>query len=209
MDEAPFAAVWNHGAVHVFVDESKRSGYLLASVAFASGRLDRARGLMRGLLLPGERRVHFRSEKDTRRKFVLARMVDFGVSARVYSASVDGEYARDALLRILVEDVIGYGGQRLVLEARDPVGNSRDRVVLGQTAARKHELAYEHREASTEPILWMSDAIAWSAGAGGDWRRRIEPMIEHATRLPKLESAKPRRRPSGRVPGLTSRGYCP
>jgi hypothetical protein len=187
----------------------------LASVAFAAGRLDQARVLMRGLLLPGERRVHFRSEKDARRKFVLARMVEFGVQARIYSTSADGEDARDALMRVMVKEIVAYGGARLVLEARDRVGNLRDRTILAQSLPRDRNLGYEHREASTEPILWMSDALAWSAGAGGDWRRRIRAMVEAEVRLPEpnqmrpIHSAKPRRRPSGRVPGLTSRGYCP
>lgn len=176
---------------------------------------------MRSLRMPGERRVHFRSEGDSRRKFVLARMVDFGVRGRIYSTPDDGEDARDALLRVLVQDTVDSEGRRLVLESRDRVGNLRDRAVLAQTKARENGLLYEHREASTEPILWMSDALAWSAGAGGDWRCRIEPMVESVVKLPSQRagrspdavhsrnSAKPRRRPSGRVPRPTSRGYCP
>jgi hypothetical protein len=34
-----------------------------------------------------------------------------------------------------------------------------------------------------EPLLWVSDAVAWAMGAGGDWRRRVEPMIDEVVRL--------------------------
>jgi hypothetical protein len=45
-------------------------------------------------------------------------------------------------------------------------------------------LAYEHVEAKLEPVLWAADAIAWAFGAGGDWRRRIEPVIGQTTWMP-------------------------
>ncbi|WP_410622993.1 hypothetical protein [Amycolatopsis sp. cmx-8-4] len=41
----------------------------------------------------------------------------------------------------------------------------------------KTELTYEHVDSTAEPLLWISDAVAWCFGAGGDWRRRASPLI--------------------------------
>jgi hypothetical protein len=31
--------------------------------------------------------------------------------------------------------------------------------------------------------LWVSDAVAWCHGAGGDWLRRIAPLVVSTTAL--------------------------
>ena len=32
-------------------------------------------------------------------------------------------------------------------------------------------LVFEHRRGSVEPMLWVADALAWTAGAPSAWRR--------------------------------------
>ncbi|GGM81884.1 hypothetical protein GCM10012275_60600 [Longimycelium tulufanense] len=169
--------------MHVFVDESERRGYLLVAAVVAPPELHGTRTLLRGLLLPGERRVHFKSERDSRRRLILARLVEAGVRTRLYAAGGAGEPVRAVLLRHLVTDAIALGAQRLVIDARDPAGNARDRSVIAKTKARAAGLVYEHMPASGEPLTWIADAVAWSYGAGGDWRRRVEPLVETVTDL--------------------------
>lgn len=41
----------------------------------------------------------------------------------------------------------------------------------------KTELTYEHLPSTAEPLLWIFDTVAWCHGAGGDWRRRVEPVV--------------------------------
>jgi len=38
-------------------------------------------------------------------------------------------------------------------------------------------LRYEHPRAAAEQLLALPDAIAWCWAKGGDWRRRIEPVV--------------------------------
>ncbi|WP_179118522.1 hypothetical protein [Saccharothrix sp. ALI-22-I] len=45
------------------------------------------------------------------------------------------------------------------------------------------ELTYEHFRAHEGPMLWAGDAIAWSYGAGGEWRRRVAGRLEKVHRL--------------------------
>ena len=35
----------------------------------------------------------------------------------------------------------------------------------------------EHLAPDEDPLLWLPDCFAWPVGAGGDWRRRVEPIL--------------------------------
>ncbi|MEU0883308.1 hypothetical protein ABZ345_32270 [Lentzea sp. NPDC005914] len=163
--------------MHMFVDETERGGHLLAATLVAPAALHSTRSLMRSLLLPGERRVHFKSEKDSRRKFIVSRIVERTFEVVVLSSSEKGDSARAVLLERLVTEAVDRGVSRLVLDSRDHAGNGRDRVVLAHTKARDAGIVYEHIQSSAEPALWVSDAVAWCMGAGGDWHRRISPVV--------------------------------
>lgn len=170
--------------MHMFVDESERRGYRLVATTVELSALHSTRSLMRGLLLPSERRVHFKSEKDSRRKFIISQLVRAEFRVRIYLQPGRGEHIRGNLLELLVREAIENGVTRLVLDSRDQAANARDRVAIAsRTKAREAGLAYEHIQASGEPALWISDAVAWCHGAGGDWPRRIAPLVVSTTRL--------------------------
>lgn len=149
----------------------------MAAVLIAPSALHSTRSLMRGLLLPGSRRVHFKTEKPARRKLIADRLACCDLVVNIYVGRGKSERVRSSLLPLLVEDAIGLGVTRLVLDSRDPVANGRDRLVIGtRTKAHDARLVYEHIHSSAEPALWVSDAIAWCHGAGSDWKRRIAPI---------------------------------
>ena len=60
---------------HVFLDETKRHGYVVAAVAVPPGDLAPLRSVVRGLVLPGQRRVHMKDERDSRRREIAAALV--------------------------------------------------------------------------------------------------------------------------------------
>ncbi|MGI5502032.1 hypothetical protein [Lentzea sp. CA-135723] len=149
----------------------------MAAVLISPGALHSTRSMMRALLLPGSRRVHFKTEKPVRRKLIADRLACCDLVVNIYAGRGKSERVRATLLPLLVEDAIGQGVTRLVLDSRDPVANGRDRLVIGtRTKARDAGLVYEHIQSSSEPALWVSDALAWCHGAGGDWKRRIAPV---------------------------------
>ncbi|GAB90929.1 hypothetical protein GORHZ_119_00580 [Gordonia rhizosphera NBRC 16068] len=52
------------------------------------------------------------------------------------------------------------------------------------TAVRRHgvaRLVYEHQRPAAEPMLWVSDAVVWCYAKGGEWRRRVQPVINSVT----------------------------
>lgn len=168
--------------MHVFVDESlRRTHYLIAAAYVDPGQLRQARALLRSLRMPGQAELHFKKESPQRRKEVLSKLAAAGIRCWVYVAdhSEGHEVARQACLARLTEDLLDIRALRVVLDSRD----ERDRIdvatlraVLGKLA-RDSCLVYEHFRSQQEELLWIADAVAWAYGAGGDWRRRVAPIV--------------------------------
>ena len=58
----------------MFVDESLRRRYLLAAACVPVSELSDTRVVMRGLLLSGQRRLHFTEESKQRKKILLTKL---------------------------------------------------------------------------------------------------------------------------------------
>jgi hypothetical protein len=207
-------------SLHVFIDESHRgSMYLLASALVRPGDLDSTRVLMRSLRVPGERKLHFKSERDAVKKDVAAALVSAQVRTRVYLGRGQSDAVREQCLRAAVSDLASMGLRRLVLDRRWPDGNVSDRrIILAALLGarmRPDAITYEHLRSHEEPALWIADAVAWCYGAGGEWRRRVEPIVESVTdvgyvsrqRRPKASQAA--RSPGSRRPTSTCPGSLP
>lgn len=169
--------------VHVFVDESRRrSTYLLASVRVMPAHLTAVRKVVRGALLGSQRRIHFVDERVDRRRQLLDLFcgLPLGVVAyrSVHAPTRQEPAVRSALLVVMVDDIVGEGATRLVLESREGRDQLDRRVIhrrlLPQTDSA---LTYEHLRPTEDPILWVADAYAWTAGAGADWPGRCGEVL--------------------------------
>ncbi|MCG8917617.1 hypothetical protein L6E12_17685 [Actinokineospora sp. PR83] len=101
-------------------------------------------------------------------------MVEAPLRARIYFGRGKAEEVRRALLTALVLDLAPDGLARLVLDSRDRVGDHAERASGGDT------FGFAHLRSHEEPALWVPDVVAWCWGAGGEWRRRIDSIIDHA-----------------------------
>jgi hypothetical protein len=175
--------------VHAFVDESARHRQFLLCVTLVQpAHLASTRRTLAGLLLRGARELHFKKEKEPRRRQLIDRMGKMSVTTRVYTASCmpkTEEAARQRCLAQAVEDLLSLGARRLVLDTRNE-RDEHDRRTLQRSLGSlpsKSELTYEHLDSTLEPLLWISDAVAWCFGAGGDWARRSACLVEEHIRL--------------------------
>src|SRR5205823_6151457 len=156
------AVGWRVVSIHAFADESRRGQVYRVAVALVDpADLARLRKLLRGLLIPGQRELHFKRETAERGRMIVSRMVAAQARVRVYARScADGEeIARQVCLARLVSD----GAHRLVLDARagrDTHDQRTIRAVLGKHP-RDLGLTYEHLDSASEPLLWIADATAW------------------------------------------------
>lgn len=95
---------------HVFVDETKSNGLLLTAAAVLPGDLVTARRAVRGLVMPGQRRLHFIHESDGRRKKILDVIHELGPVVTLYDGSTyPGRTQREVCLAALVEDLAADG----------------------------------------------------------------------------------------------------
>jgi len=107
---------------HTFVDETKHRDYLLVAGVIIPGDLDPLRKAVRGLVLPGQRRLHMNAENDSRRKAIAAMIVDNAIQATIYDAGRRYSTERDrraACLQALVGDAARRGDVMLILEQDD------------------------------------------------------------------------------------------
>lgn len=164
----------------LFVDESKAKGYTMVAVAVATQHAPALRREMRALVLPGQRRIHFTNESDSRRRSILSTLDRIGVRAYVvHSDEAEVAAGRCSCLAAIVHVAASYGHERIVVE-RDETIERADRQTLYQEIERRGlrgSLHYAHEAAHHEPLLRAADALAWSHTKGGDWRRRIERML--------------------------------
>jgi hypothetical protein len=172
---------------HVFVDESKARRYYLAAAVVPMDKLDQLRKLVGALRLPGQRRIHFTTEGDPRRKTILSVMAAAGACVTIYDAScyTDVKDARDAAMTQLVDDAAKMGARKLVIELDTNVVTS-DRKIIRDRAERAgclDTLIYEHRRAREECLLAIPDAVAWAWAKGGNWRQRAKPLVSAAVKV--------------------------
>ena len=121
---------------HVFVDESKRMGYLLVGAVVAPGDLDLIRKMLRGLVLPGQRRLHMKDESEPRKRSIAAAIAVSGGRATIYDAGRRYRTERErrsACLRALVADAAQRGDAILVLERESTLIASDRKLIYRAT----------------------------------------------------------------------------
>jgi hypothetical protein len=166
----------------VFIDESIRSNrYLLCAASVEASRAGQLRRDVRGMLLPGQRRLHFRLEGKRRRRLLLARLVKLDLDIHIFQSRITpertAEGTRARCLSMLVEQAqAGGGAATLYIERRDGL-DDHDRETIVRTRESKPALNFEHLRPQSEPLLWIPDAFAWAVGARGEWLDRVRDAV--------------------------------
>lgn len=164
----------------LYVDESKARGYFVVATASGVGPVSASEKMLRSLLKPGQRRIHFKSERDSRRREILARMNELDVRVAVWVAKgLPDREARPLCLTSLTQEAVRGGAAQLFIERDDSIMQIDRRLIAGVLRQnRSSELQYRHVAPHECPLLWVSDAVAWCYSSGGDWLRRTEQLVE-------------------------------
>ena len=56
-------------------------------------------------------------------------------------------------------------------------------AALHDNGIEPDRLAYEHLKPHEEPVLWIPDAVAWCHGSGGEWCRRVMPLVDEVVNV--------------------------
>ena len=169
--------------MRAFSDESERANLMLLGVLLVpEATVVPARRELRGMLLAGQRRVHTAKESPSRRRLLLDIIAGLDVAGLVFSvrrpAGVNRAAVRHQLLEAAALVLVERNVRSWVLDRQDPAQANRDRHTIAAALGRNDPLTYEHQASSEEPLLWAVDGLVWAYGAGGDWRRRVEGLIE-------------------------------
>jgi hypothetical protein len=167
---------------HVFADETKAKGFVLAAAFVMPGDLAELRSRIVALRLPHQRRLHFKSESSSRRKLIMRSLAEANVHARIYDGTRfrSEKAARHAVIARLADDLITMGAARLVPELDDTAAQN-DRLIIRGRLLRADcldALRYEHHRASSECLLAVPDAVAWCWARGSEWRKYAQPLIQ-------------------------------
>lgn len=167
--------------MHLYVDESKAKGYLVAAAAMLPEDVTAARRALRALLPRRQRRLHMVDEDDALRRKLLATLEELDVQVTLYAAGQEHGTdirRRRACLGQLVRDAADHGCQRLTLES-DRTQDARDRQALIEIVREVgcRDMTYGHMSPYEEPLLWMPDGVAWAYARGGAWREAAMPVI--------------------------------
>jgi hypothetical protein len=169
-----------------FSDESERANrMILAVVSARPSDVHAARATMRGLLLPGQRRIHMSDESPRRRRVILDAVADLdGLAATVFTLRRPMGHTRAQgralLLGAATRHLVDSQVTSWILDNQHPAERDRDRAAIAavlRTCTPKQPLTYDHRRAHSEPMLWTADSVCWAFGAGGHWRQRIAHVI--------------------------------
>jgi len=169
----------------VLVDESKAAAYLMVAVSIDASDRHEIRRQLDTLTLPGRRGLHMQSESPRRRRTIVSSLTRLAVRQdwviRLYSAGRSGteKERRRRCLEAIVADHTKPALTHVVFD-KDALLEGWDRQVLIEQLRSSSEmgnLTYEHQSRNSEQLLAIPDAFAWCWARGGEWRRRVKPVI--------------------------------
>lgn len=163
--------------VHAFLDESqRRNRYLLCAALCTSSDLTTARKSLTGLRKPGQRRIHFATESDRRRRRILTELSGLRLAVTMYMTDhPDQRRARAAVIQRLATDLDANQVRTLTIESRQGQDHA-DRASVYGALGPAPSFEYRHLTPYEEPLLWVPDAIAWAYGKSNDWRRLLDKL---------------------------------
>lgn len=165
-----------------YADESIRAQFIMTLVlvpAAARGDVERE---VRSLMLPGQRRLHMNSERPARKRLILSATSRLSVDASIFIAQRPVETARSACLHAIATHAVEVGVAELILDRSEEKQDARDRAALRQVLA-KEPMTYRHAASHEHAGLQLADVFGWGYGAGGEWRRRVDPVVRQVVRL--------------------------
>ena len=168
----------------VYVDESKARGFYFVATSSDTGNLKYSEKALRSVLKPGQRRVHFKKESDSRRREILSLMANLELRVTVFVCQgLNEREARVLCLEALVGMAVESEIFSLVIERDESLVQSDKRVIAGILMSENSKLNYQHVGPHEHPLLWVSDAVAWCFFSGGDWLRRSSPIVDEVIYL--------------------------
>lgn len=161
--------------------------YIMAAPIAEAGDCAELTEAMRTLLLPEQKKVHWRAESRRRRDTIVDVIAELPlegvVVVRQGPKDDSDERRRRKVLERFLPTLDQLGCVELTLESRGTRLDGRDRVMLDALRTRREVsgLRLDHATGPSDPVLWIADAICGAivADRTGDprWRIRLEQKL--------------------------------
>lgn len=174
----------------VYVDETKAGNYLLAVAVVPRVHAGAATAKVRGLLLPGERSLHMKSQHRSRRgdlAAAIAGLREQQVQVTILDAGRHGtekERRRrclEGLVQLAAREQAAH--VRIDLDRTLAPWDRQQMVELVRRADATDRLTYDHCHRHDDLLLAVPDVAAWCWAHGGDLRQAIRPLVPAVRRL--------------------------
>jgi hypothetical protein len=164
--------------------------YILAAAMVEYADLGAVRATLTGLLLPRQRRLHWREESIPRRRKIVAVVAQLEViHVVVVGAPMDPprqERARRKCMERLLYLLDAADVERVVVESRTALLNERDLTLVESLRGQRvlsDRLRVDTERPSGEPLLWVADVVAGAmraaaAGTSADFADILASLID-------------------------------
>jgi hypothetical protein len=154
-----------------FADESSanrgenQQEYLIGAALIPADKCDTLRDAIRPLLLPGQIKLHWTDESESRRRTIIAHLCELEpmnvVIAHLSARQKKTERFRRKCLGDFYSEMVEMGVNDVTLESRSPQQDKRDRAhIVGlQNSGLPKSVRITHLRGGDEPLLWIADAV--------------------------------------------------
>ncbi|OXR40270.1 hypothetical protein B7C42_07695 [Nocardia cerradoensis] len=138
--------------------------YLLAAALIDDADVEVVRKTMDGLLLPGEKKVHWHNSSDERRELLIRTVAGLPTMSVVvvhHEQDASDRRHRRKCLEYLLPQLAEMPCSHITFESRKQLDSS-DQDILGKFRARKvigPGLRIHHSIGMSEPVLWVADVV--------------------------------------------------
>ncbi|WP_091487855.1 hypothetical protein [Microbacterium pygmaeum] len=160
-----------------FVDESSvlrstdRQEYLIGAALIPINLCEEVRERVRTLALPGQIKLHWTDEGESRRRTIVKRLAELAPMTVVITHLSErmrrNERCRRKCLEALYHDMVELESFELTLEHRSDAQNLQDRahIVALQGQGLDKRVRIDHRRGGDEPLLWIADVLLGAVNA--------------------------------------------
>ncbi|SDG78973.1 hypothetical protein SAMN04489810_1298 [Microbacterium pygmaeum] len=148
-----------------------RQEYLIGAALIPINLCEEVRERVRTLALPGQIKLHWTDEGESRRRTIVKRLAELAPMTVVITHLSErmrrNERCRRKCLEALYHDMVELESFELTLEHRSDAQNLQDRahIVALQGQGLDKRVRIDHRRGGDEPLLWIADVLLGAVNA--------------------------------------------
>jgi hypothetical protein len=170
----------------IYIDESVRKNYVIPLVIVDTQKINEIRKSLKLFVKRNHKNIQMFKANKVFKNRILKEVMSYNLQI-VIVEDLNFRYRKYLSRQICLRSAFEYAAQmdvdRIVL---DRSSSQEKDLITYKKSSRKFPSLPEnlhHIASRQEPLLWLPDIFAWSYGAGGLWREKIDHKISHIIRV--------------------------